>query len=526
MKKIFILIFFLFTIVAYANYSIIWNWPTDSTHISHLIKFDTEKQNTVAITNPDASWNRLMRDSNMAITNIKTNSWILNSDMYWEFYIIKDKPIVLTLDKNNTTCKNLKWDTVSYYEASWYFFNPYFWNYVLDSNNSYFCWWFDTFKLVWNIWWIGEVTIATSTDIVEKVKTWVNVVTDWWQQILSNRDVDISWKMINTQYSINTSKVTKDDTITSNKYLVENNTKIDLLEFNKIIEKNLLSITKNILPNTTDYTLSNFNNINNNKWSYKISWENYFYYKYTWDWTFNNSWNKWKILTLWDSINLSDVNPIKVNWKNTLILNWWNLYINSDIDNTDDKTDILTIVVKRNWKNWWNVYINPNVTNIDAIIIADGSIMSFDWNQILTSKIDDTDILRRQLLIYWTVISKNNLWEWNDKVPYWWDSYSWNNSVDNTMKYNLSYLRNFRLAFSHQITSWQTCYKQKDDVKYYIIAVDNTEDNWLKYAFAWKKACYSIDNSQSWLRTTKKLAPLVIEYNSLIATNPPKILLK
>ena len=101
------------------------------------------------------------------------------------------------------------------------------------------------------------------------------------------------------------------------------------------------------------------------------------------------------------------------------------------------------------------------------MIIADWSIMSFDWENILTSKTDNSNTLRRQLLIYWTVVTKNSLWEWNDKVPYWWDHYTWVNSTNDDMIYNLSYLRNFRLAFSHQITSWKTCYKAKDSWKYY-----------------------------------------------------------
>ena len=58
-------------------------------------------------------------------------------------------------------------------------------------------------------------------------------------------------------------------------------------------------------------------------------------------------------------------------------------------------------------KNWWNIYIDPDVTNIDAILIADWSIISYDWSNVLNVNEDSFDWLRKQLFPFFVMITNS-----------------------------------------------------------------------------------------------------------------------
>jgi hypothetical protein len=266
------------------------------------------------------------------------------------------------------------------------------------------------------------------------------------------------------------------------------------------IKKNIITQTNGMIWSTNEITRTNL--------------EKYMLYDFEWTQrsTASNVNNRWKIVTLNNSLNW-----LRVNWENTLIIKWWNLYIRDDIYNVNS-TDILTIVVLRdetNKTNGGNVYIDPYVTNIDAIIISEGSVLSYNWTQVIDST-TNTNSLRKQLFIYWSIITRNTIWEnksifnTDDYISSWWET--------TTTKYNLENLRSFQLVKTDQITSWPCMQVNR------ITAMWNTETTSINYAFAWKKECY-FDWVTNWkLRSTHRVASTVIEYNPSIQLNAPSII--
>lgn len=146
-----------------------------------------------------------------------------------------------------------------------------------------------------------------------------------------------------------------------------------------------------------------------------ISGPTYNISKLSWDtWEDNSDWEKlWNILYFgdldWENVILDSSDKLK--WKKTIIINWWNLYIKSNVIN-NTLSDILWIIVLKdeNW-NWWNLYIDTSVQEIDAIIYTDKSVISYnesygwevDWNI-------DNQVMQNQLYILWTVFSENTIW--------------------------------------------------------------------------------------------------------------------
>lgn len=441
----------------------------------------------------------------------------MNSTLYW---IFKIKWSWIDLIKNSSPNIYCSWAVN--YSFSWTILSNndndenLWWELNTINTNNYFCpatWEFNLPVRSDTLW-----TINFSSD--EIVKT-ITVVNSYWKKIevdvknlFDSKKIYINWSYLESSNIDNSSfewELTKD----LNQIKSQLNIDWKITNLDSIIKKNVTILTKNRVPDNTlvlsDWTFNKFNS----------SEKDFYYYDYKWKVEINNSHlnNKWKILQLWNwwTVNNStlDFAKIKVDWKNTLIVDWWNLYINADIYNKD-KNSILVIVVKRDKtqrKNWWNIYINPNVTNIDAVLIADWSIFNYNW----TTTGINTNSLRRQLLIYWAVSTKNTIWE--DKAPYWSDDYiEWNWNTYNWKEYNLKYLRNFQ-ATSSDIIAWDCNASSK------ITALWNSSWIWaLKYAFVWKKECFLKDDASSWLRVTDKLSPLVIIYNPLIQIDPPTIL--
>lgn len=280
------------------------------------------------------------------------------------------------------------------------------------------------------------------------------------------------------------------------------------------ITKNIYSLLNSTQLQTWD-TISTFNN----------SWntDKFLFYDFRWQAGADNwLWNTWKNLTIrnsaYNEANLWTLNnyQVWVTWKNSLVVLWWNVYIDADIYNNDDKSDLLTIVATRDENNpskWWNIYINPNVTNIDAMLISEWSIISYSWINALNS-IDDTVSLRNQLLIYWNTLTRNLIWEnisnfWTDEYINWW----WIEVASNY--YNLANLRSLNLQFASN-NPGDTCWWDDTKVVNMYLASVN------KYSFAWKKECFMDDlNKAIKLRETDLVNPLVIEYNPNIQLLKP-----
>ncbi len=427
-------------------------------------------------------------------------SGFIRSDFYWNFYVHNWSPVKMV--DSNSQCDNSWWTK---YNFSWTLYNE-IWEFDLD-NTSYFCWKTSKFymKLIW------KNTKNVNFAIIELSGNNLNNNSEN-NLLINSRTIDISWKIVNTQKDIDDIEISKDD-LSKKWYIVSNWVKIELLELKKTIDKNIFNFTKNL---TKFSSLDKIEKLDQDIWNwyYYLNWEKIYYFKK----------DNWDILKLWNGSNI-----LNVNWKNILILEWWNLYIKSDIKYSNDNKDLLSIVVKKvNWK-WWNIYIDPYVTNIDAILFADWSVMSYYDDKIISAKTNPENLFR-QLLIYWSIYSKNTVWINNNSIPVWADWYSTSNKINDDMKYNLSYLRNFRIWKVSQIDdkSWCSFTHLQNNLIVSVTPDSDANDSITleKSAFAWKSECYHLQPSDKWLRLTKKLAPLVIEYNPQILINPPSFIIK
>jgi hypothetical protein len=399
------------------------------------------------------------------------------------------------------------------YSYTWTLYSPSFWNLKIESW-SYYC------PLSWSsslILWselLWKIVISWNNEIKK-----VTVKNGKWKEkdvsgsiVFDDKKISIGWlqnfknlSWLNSEYSEDSSKN------------INYSVNWKMADFNKNINKNLFKYTKWQTATNKWQTATN-NNL--------LTWfsKKIHYYDFEWEeWTEINN-NKWEILRIWIGWGWINYDIMLVTWQKVLYVKGWNLYINADISNNDIMSQ-LVIVVKRdstNRKNGWNVYINPNVTNIDATIIADWSIISFDWDNILNAK-DDTNWLRKQLLIYGSISTKNTFWE--DKAIYWTDDYikNWGKEWNTVWTYNLAKLRSFQVMSNNEVTEWK-CKYDLSDVK--VVARSNSWTWALEYAFAGKKECFLLDDTLNSLRWTEKLTPLVIEYNTIMQSNSHFILQK
>jgi hypothetical protein len=509
------LIFYNFALITAnnTNFEISWIWNDSWIWISDNLSF---------------SWTNILFYDQLSsdyINNNKRikilNSWAkMESKLYWTFTIQWN-----WIDLKKDSIKNISCNWTISYSFDWIIIsdNDLWWKLKTIHTNNYYCpvtWKFNLpltdFDDSWRIW-----TLNFSSS--ENIKT-IAVINSYWKEIQVNvKNLFDSKKIyLNGSYlaSSNIDNSSFEWELTKDLAQIKSQINIEwkITNLDSIIKKNVSILTKNRNPDwiweVSDLSLSsiNFNSIIKDFYYYNYKWK-----KEIWASHLNNF---WKILQLWNWGSPNNFSKIQINWKNTLVVDGWNLYINADIYNKD-KNSILVIVVKRDKthkKNWWNIYINPNVTNIDAVLIADWSIFNYNWSQ---TNLQNND-LRRQLLIYWAVSTKNTIWWWN-KAPYWSDDYIEKNMTSTIdWEYDFKNLRNFQAISSNQLNSIipNNCF----DANGKITALWNSSNIALKYAFAWKKECYLDETTKSWLRGTDKLSPLVIIYNPLIQINPPSIL--
>jgi hypothetical protein len=429
----------------------------------------------------------------------------LQSDKFGDFYL-KDGSLLL---KNDITLKNKCNNQVAYW-YSWTVYSPSFGPLIIE-NWSYYCPLTGSSSLslysalLWDITidWIDTFNYITVENTRGEL---VNILENL---VFDDKKISINWSHNIENTTQLSSDYSKDTSVN-----VDSEIEWTMAKINRNINKNLYKYTRWLTPITT--------NINDLTWFGDTSLVNRIHY-YDFEWqeetVASNKDNKWKILKLWTWWSWIWYNNISVRWQKLLYIKWWNLYIDTDIRNASNLSE-LVIIVKRdttNRKNWWNVYINPEVTNIDAVIIADWSIISYDWNNILNSQDND---LRKQLLIYGSISTKNTFWE--DKAVYWTDDYisNWWEEVSNMKTYNLANLRWFQVMLNDDVLTWDCAYNWTSRIL-------SRADSWtwvLEYAFAWKKKCFFSDNTNNNLRATDKLTPLVIEYNPNIQTNKHFIL--
>ena len=449
--------------------------------------------------------------------------WEFESEVFWIF-IPEGRVDLYKNSSVNSNCED--WETVSYY-FDWNFKNKdtskwgidSWWKWYkteIDPALNYYCpdSWNFSIKLVSRESEIFFDTIVVSNGTVPnyyviEVKDSNGNLIELDERVIFSKSKLQIWWVINTNSTIEEEFVWWNMNQKNASELLSINFDVSNWVWN--ITQFMTNIKKNVSNQTKWMTWTTIEGSRNNLQTYML---------YNFEWIENtlssNIENKWKIVTLNNSWNW-----LRVNGENTIIIKWWNLYIRDDIYSVN-KTDILTIVVLRdetNKKNGWNVYIDPYVTNIDAIIISEWSVMSYNGTQVIDST-THTNNLKRQLFIYWNLITRNTIWQ--NKAIFNTDDYITSGTELITTKYNLENLRSFQLVKTEQITSWPCTQSDK------ITAMWNTEIESIDYAFAWKKECYFDGDTKivTWwnLRSTHRVASTVIEYNPNIQVNSPKII--
>lgn len=142
---------------------------------------------------------------------------------------------------------------------------------------------------------------------------------------------------------------------------------------------------------------------------------------------------KWNVdIDCWANCKLED------NIKRTIIVKDGSTYIKSNITNFGNKSQFLIWTIADSWlknidiwttinptlirdnKVFWWTFIDPKVTNIDAFLVAQWPMVSYE-NGILFNEPNETQ-LKNQLHVYGSTLSLNTIWWYNtedsSKCPY------------------------------------------------------------------------------------------------------------
>ncbi|EKE29208.1 MAG: hypothetical protein ACD_2C00208G0009 [uncultured bacterium (gcode 4)] len=438
--------------------------------------------NYTAYLNPvtDVNWNITTPNS----TILRSITWSINSTLYWDFKISSLNAIYNASKFNAFTTDCPSWWVLM---LNWTISSAIWWNFNVDSN-SHLCvvWGKIVIKLnSLKIWekdlWGGW--IATTTAISQTVKVnWINKIqTD---SIISPVS-SIQWQFEDQKYIIRTNI----------------NKQLGLLLNWMQGEKVKTKLTKSEFEDTS--------------WGMK-----YFNYEWQKELIPSNEDNMWKILKLENSYSFSAPSnyKLKVVGQKTIIVKWGNIYINADIYNSNDSDSLLVLVAKRwdwaEYENGWNIYIDPSVTNIDAVLIADWSVLDYNGTSTIDSSANaaSKNSLRRQLMIFWQVSSSNTTW--SDTAPYWSDAYIKYGKSYSDNRYDISKLRTFEVI---PVPSGLTCWDNNAPRR-------NDSMEGLEYAWAGKKLCKVWDSPENWLRVSNLENPVIVMYNSNIQILKPYIM--
>lgn len=166
-----------------------------------------------------------------------------------------------------------------------------------------------------------------------------------------------------------------------------------------------------------------------------------------------NAYDYVKSMKSWEVLNgVKYVNGnITISWYQnyeTLVVTNWNVIINDNL-NVDKKTFWIIVLkdgynIDNDFNTSGNIYITPNVTQINAIIYADGWIISANtsWTPYLQDSIQRTQDLKQQLILNGSVFTRNTIWGailagWDYVLPGW----SKTSDFNKAMIYDLNYIR-------------------------------------------------------------------------------------
>lgn len=209
--------------------------------------------------------------------------------------------------------------------------------------------------------------------------------------------------------------------------LVEwNETEVTLFKIRSDVHKSVEVLTKGFhkdlaVWNNNVYSISSLSNFNSMSQidKHKIS-DNILYFKDT-DVTINCGWECW------------------ISWRKTIIVDWGNLTLKSDLFYNDITSDILWLIVlnpgynnpnlPNDQREKGNLLIHESVSNWLWVVFTEGSIMQVNdlWEIYWTLELPKNWELHNQLLWYWAIASRNTLKV--DHAIVWTDisSLSWNN---------------------------------------------------------------------------------------------------
>lgn len=189
--------------------------------------------------------------------------------------------------------------------------------------------------------------------------------------------------------------------------------------------------------------------------------------------------------------------------KDTIIIKWWDLIITGNIIKTSsDKLN--SIVILRENGVWGNIWIDKNVQFVSAIIYVDGHLLS--WNGTTYYSDNLPSQAKDQLLVKWSIISNNTIWGSSKNpyvCPYRFDA-SQSCDEKQSRRYDLNHFRHFISESSF----W---------------AGDGVWEKFLPWTGPWE-----IDVWYDTIDMTNigySQAPMIVEYDYKIQTNPPKIFL-
>ncbi len=211
-----------------------------------------------------------------------------------------------------------------------------------------------------------------------------------------------------------------------------------------------------------------------------------------------------QVLYFWDLSNdyVEVGNPLSQNvaGNKTLVTQWWDIYITSDMVYNNPNSDILWIISLEDANgNGGNIYIHPDVTDISAVLYADRAVMtaidsdnsgSISGTEVFDGTSDPADF-SDQLYIYGSVFSENTIGGARSiprECPYY---VAICDTAETAEKYDLNYLRRYIL----------------EDHDNNPATADIPANSW---------------QTSRWSGAHREF-PLVIEYNSLIQSSPPPL---
>lgn len=429
----------------------VWEWPINDIHTSYYpnpfkftptIKIDWVSNNTNWVIHRDyeteftITWSTNKSSWSPDLTGIHITH--LFDTMSWSTYTNNQISYQnLTWSISQTTCT---WSNTS----AWYYFS-----HTDCDRSSILPYSSNTIRLYNNV-------TSTNSSINDIVSTIPRLVNAW----LSSFDTKYSSIV---SYIINWNNI-KYPSYTTTSSLINNSQ----IKISWIVNKN-----NNNFAVVADSSINYIWNILKSD-VYTMIHKNVSLYQKAWNWTADTLYMTWNytLPSLWPT------------WIETIIVDWWDVIIWSDITKILWKVKTIIALKKSDWTKW-NIWIKHNIQFIWATLIADRSVLSWDWTTYYT----DTNSATNQLFIKWSVISYNTIW-WSSKnhviCPYYITTIC---DLVNSRRYDFNHFRSYINWISWNAVNWST---------------------------------YWVNMSITWYVN----APMIIEYDSDTQKNPPKIIKK